>query len=126
MWLHFRDGLYCIGGLVFLALNGVNAFAEDLCKPIDYLGFKSYVEAENPLEIIFFGSWCPDCKSSLKRASGRSLLVATFDSKQAAEEALVYLKKTDIKCFFDEGAVAKKLQINELPFSLSGPYKLPK
>ena len=75
-------------------------------------------------KVVFFASWCSGCVDHIKEAPPRSVFVATFDEKQKASEALVFLlgNKDKRKCFWDnDGKMRDFFKVTSLPKSIALP-----
>lgn len=71
-------------------------------------------------DIIFFASWCSSCLEKISQSDPKkSLYVAVFDEKKAAEEALSYglgEKSALGRCLMDHSdKIAKRYQLHSLP-----------
>lgn len=109
--------------VICLLLMGLmpEASANVKCSPMDAKQFNEHLNQKKNLDVIFFASWCSACKTHLSQPhSASSILVASFDEKGRAEEALSFLKIKDIPCIYDkENSIAKSLGVTNLPKQLS-------
>ena len=80
---------------------------------------KSHLKAKGFTEVIFFASWCQSCVSHLQAATDKSLLVAVYDTRAAAEKALAHIFRKNSPpppCVFDANhQLGKEFQVDSLP-----------
>lgn len=110
--------IICFYFSLFLNFNAV--FAE--CKKINEAEFNSLLQEKKPIELIFFSSWCSDCKDDLiKLADSTNILknniiiINTFDRPEKGYLALKVLN-IDYPCYFDnDKKLTKKYNIKSVP-----------
>jgi hypothetical protein len=72
------------------------------------------VKERGPLKLIFFASWCGECLHHMQaKQTKNTLLIATFDEKDAVEQVIQKLRP-NAPCYLDDG-VAAKLGVNGVP-----------
>jgi hypothetical protein len=97
-------------------------FAQNTCTVNDGKNFQTYLSLHPEIKhIIFFSTWCSDCKEKLlelkkkEELSKEYLLVNSFDQKGHGEKALEYLK-ISLPCFYDpNNLIAKEYNIFVVP-----------
>lgn len=75
-------------------------------------------------KLIFFASWCPQCRDHLRalKPEARVLIVASFDERQAADEALAWLKLSRLPCIYDvDNRIARWQGVQSVPASRPFP-----
>ena len=95
-------------------------FAE--CKEFQEKDFDLLLKKESKVELIFFSSWCSDCKDDLlkmekeqKKLKNKVVIINTFDRIESANKALKALK-VDFDCYFDKSRVlTNKYKIKSVP-----------
>lgn len=102
---------------VLLGLNSFSSLAAD-CPPMTMEEYRARYAAAPPPRLVFFSSWCGDCKEHLvaKHPPG-TLFVATFDEKERAERAMAAFQP-DGKCVLDSG-IAKAFGVKVVPAEIS-------
>ncbi|MFK7873699.1 MAG: TlpA family protein disulfide reductase [Oligoflexales bacterium] len=100
-----------------VTLSGANLYG-GRCFPIKVEQFERVAEQKKWKEVVFFASWCASCKPHLIQAtSPRSVVIATYDTRQEAERVLDFLGiQSTIPCFIDhDGKLREKFKIQSLP-----------
>ena len=92
------------------------------CVEFNEEKFELFLKSKNKVELIFFSSWCSDCKEDLlkikenqKNLKDKVIIINTFDRLEKGNQAL---KKLEIKldCYFDKDRVlTKKYNIKAVP-----------
>lgn len=91
--------------------------AAAVCTPTTPSQLHKLVANADATELVFFASWCGDCRSHLtKPHHGATLLVAAFDEKPLAEKTLDALKVAT-RCVFDVG-IAEHYGVKFVPQSI--------
>lgn len=98
---------------VLLGLHAPLARA-DVCPKLSSSALSGLVKERGPLKLIFFASWCGECLHHIRATHTKNtLLIATFDEKDAVEQVIQKLRP-NAPCYLDDG-VAEKLGINGVP-----------
>jgi thiol-disulfide isomerase/thioredoxin len=102
---------------VILFLNSSLSYA--LCEPVDLNHFMKNIEGKKNIQLVFFSSWCSDCKEELLKIKDdlneNYILINTFDSLGKGDISLKSLK-IDHKCIFDKDRLlAKKYKVKSVP-----------
>ncbi|WGL60115.1 redoxin domain-containing protein [Pigmentibacter sp. JX0631] len=92
------------------------------CKEFEEKNFDFLLNSESKIELIFFSSWCSDCKDDLLKLSkeqkilkNKIVIINTFDRIENANKALKALN-VDFDCYFDKNRVlTKKYNIKTVP-----------
>ncbi len=94
------------------------------CQTISGKAFEKLILKKSPVTLVFFSSWCSDCKDELldlkkkKRRKEKYILINTFDSPGKGEKVLKNLE-IDYLCIYDKKReLAKKYRIDSVPKSL--------
>lgn len=107
--------------LIFVTFHG-NLLAIPLCRPSDVKTLDDAVKKYTPKKIIFFASWCKNCKEHLTKANlSSSIFVAAFDERTRAEKVMnAFFKDNDeVICLWDaEQTIVKKYKVKGLPFEV--------
>ena len=98
---------------VVVGLHAPLANAE-ICPKLSPSALSDLVKERGPLKLIFFASWCGECLHHMRATHPKNtLLIATFDEKDAVEKVIQKFRPTAL-CYLDDG-VAEKLGINGVP-----------
>ena len=104
--------LVCIATAI-AGLQAPLAHAE-ICPKISPSALATLVKERGPLKLIFFASWCGECMHHIRATQPKNtLLIATFDEKDAVEPVIQKFGP-NAPCYFDDG-VAAKLGVNSVP-----------
>lgn len=110
-----------IAFLIVATVNGV-LLASPHCPPADVKTLDQAIKEYSPKKIIFFASWCKNCKEHLMKANiSSSIFVAAFDEQSRAEKVMnTFFKDNDqVKCLWDvEKTIVKKYNVKGLPFEI--------
>ena len=103
-------------GLLVLVLSW-QGYGAVSCPPSDFKALQRLADkVKEPLNVVFFASWCPACKEHLLAADPKnSVAVLVFDEQARGEEALEYLGLDSMTCLFDNGEITKALGVSSLP-----------
>lgn len=100
------------------------------CQTISSKAFEKLIHKKSPVFLVFFSSWCSDCKDELlglkkkERMEKNYILVNTFDSPGKGEKVLKNLG-INYLCIYDKNReLAKKYRIDFVPKSLLVQEKL--
>ena len=105
--------------LAALFILSSHALGAPECEITTPEALKSYVHKSGTKRIIFFASWCADCKNSIQTASHDTVLVGVFDTKERIDRVYRSLKKPNTKCFLDlDDRIARRYEVKGLPFQL--------
>ena len=110
--------------LTFLIAANLNIalFASPHCPSADVKALDHAVKKYTPKKIIFFASWCKNCKEHLTKENlSSSIFVAAFDEKDRAEKVMnAFFKDTDhVVCLWDaDQTIVKKYKVKGLPFEV--------
>ena len=98
---------------VIVGLHAPLAHAE-VCPKLSPSALSGLVKERGPLKLIFFASWCGECLHHMRATQTKNtLLIATFDEKDAVEQVIQKLRP-NAPCYLDDG-VAAKLGVNGVP-----------
>ena len=98
---------------VIVSLHAPFAHAE-ICPKLSPSALSGLVKERGPLKLIFFASWCGECLHHMQaKQTKNTLLIATFDEKDAVEQVIQKLRP-NAPCYLDDG-VAAKLGVNGVP-----------
>lgn len=101
-----------------------------LCQNTSSKEFDKFIKSEKqPLRVIFFSTWCSDCKDELLKLkeeklfnahpNEKEILVNTFDTKGNADRVLKNLGIEKF-CFYDnKNEIAKEYKVQTVPVSLN-------
>ena len=107
--------------LIFFTFHGA-LLASPSCPPSDVKALDFAVKKYTPKKIIFFASWCKNCKDHLTNANlSSSIFVAAFDERTRAENVMnAFFKDNDtVICLWDaEQTIVKKYKVKGLPFEV--------
>ncbi|KAB8040510.1 hypothetical protein GCL60_00925 [Silvanigrella paludirubra] len=108
---------------LILLLNSSISYA--LCEVVDLDSFIKSVHGKKNIQLIFFSSWCSDCKEELLKIKNdlneNYILINTFDSVGKGDIALKSLK-INHKCIFDKDRlIAKKYNVKSVPKKIIEP-----
>nr|BFD31962.1 hypothetical protein GTC16762_15800 [Pigmentibacter ruber] len=92
------------------------------CMEFNEEKFEHYLKSKSKIELIFFSSWCSDCKEDLlkirknqKNLKDKVVIINTFDRLEKANTALKALE-IELDCYFDRDRVlTKKYNIKAVP-----------
>ncbi len=92
------------------------------CKKVEDTEFNSMLQHNKPLELVFFSSWCGDCKDHLEnlaklqnKIKSKIIIINTFDRIENGNKALKELK-IELPCYFDKDKViANKFNVKSVP-----------
>ena len=76
--------------------------------------FSALVKNSSARKLVFFSSWCSDCKAHLLQADAQSIFIASFDTQERATATLQTFKLTQ-ECYVDSQRLAKAIGINTVP-----------
>ena len=95
-----------------------------VCESFSKEDFDKLIKKEAPVTLVFFSSWCSDCKDELleikkkKQDKINYILVNTFDSPGKGEKALNSLG-INYFCIYDKDRMlAKKYKIDSVPIKI--------
>ena len=109
-------GLVCHTPRAALFLSSLLTFtlANADCPPLSSELLNELVKKSGSKRLVFFSTWCSECKDHVKRVpSAGTLFIAAFDKAERAEAALRKLGRTE-PCYVDNG-LTKKFGINVVP-----------
>ena len=91
------------------------------CPPLIPIDLSKHLRPNGDTKIIFFASWCADCRESLVKPQPEgSIFISAFDERSAAEQAIARFRPQAV-CFTGEG-IAERYGINYLPATVTvGP-----
>ncbi len=113
--INYKAVICCFCSLVFIHANAD-------CKKVDDIEFNAILQNNKPLELVFFSSWCGDCKEHLEELAKtqntinkKVIIINTFDTIENGNKVLKKLK-INLPCYFDKDRViAKKYNIKSVP-----------
>lgn len=101
--------------LLGVFITSIPLASAQTCKPMNDAEFLQIASLKEQTPLIFFSSWCFDCKRSLEQASIGNIAIAVFDTPSKAQEAFD-VTKSPAQCIFDrDGSIAKHFKIKSLP-----------
>lgn len=111
--------------ILSLSLCIKSASSNALCEEISLNDFDKYISANKISHLIFFSSWCSDCKKELldnkDKLNDKYILINTFDSIGKGDIALNSLG-INHSCFYDKSRViAKKYNVKFVPKEIRIP-----
>jgi hypothetical protein len=104
---------------MYLTLAGT-AFGNVSCPPLNRDGLAQILAKRPVRKLIFFASWCGECRSHLLTSDpSADILIAAFDEQSTAEQVVSRLKiKTP--CYSDQGLTAH-FHVRSVPFEIHTP-----
>lgn len=107
--------------ILFLSLSVYSFPVFALCDIISSVDFEKLIHKKSPVTLIFFSSWCSDCKDELlefkkkKQMKENYILVNTFDSPGKGEKTLKSLEINDLCIYDKKNELAKKFHVDSIP-----------
>ena len=104
---------------LFFCAAGNVLFAASPCKKLDHTAFQSLRESRHKkgedLKLIFFSSWCSECKHHLEHLTADQVAVGMFDEEKSLQEiAVALIQPRGMSCYIDQG-VGESLGVRSLP-----------
>jgi thiol-disulfide isomerase/thioredoxin len=96
------------------------------CPTLAPAQLKDHLRPEGDTKLVFFASWCSDCRESLgKEQPPGTLFIAAFDEREAAEKVIARFRP-DATCFTSD-AIAEQFRVKSLPAVVTvGPDGTPR
>lgn len=86
------------------------------CAPMNLSELKKSGLLKKGTPLVFFASWCFDCKKGLEEAKKDSLAIALFDDKERAEKVYA-LTQSKATCIYDrDESIGQGFQVHALPY----------
>lgn len=87
------------------------------CPPLALAELSQHLRSQADTQIVFFASWCGDCRANLSKPYPDStLFVAAFDEPDAAAQVIERFRP-GAKCFTSRG-IAEHYGVKSLPHSI--------
>lgn len=84
------------------------------CPTLSPAQLKDHLRREGDTKIVFFASWCSDCRENLgQEQPPGTLFVAAFDEREAAEKVIARFRPS-ATCFTSD-ALAEQFGVKSLP-----------
>lgn len=87
------------------------------CPPLQLEQLGQHLRPKSETQIVFFASWCGDCRVSLSKSyPDGTLFVAAFDDPSAAAQVIARFRP-GATCFTSDG-IAEHYGVKALPHSI--------